>query len=385
MSAQPAYSHAFARLLLLLASTHAVLAQDPQPPAGPANPIEHVVVIMQENHSFDSYFGMLTKPQFYGSEVDGITAETGFFRGSIGYHPFHISPEGVLRPPVPGHSWPAMRAKWNSGLNDRFTASTMCYYDETELPYYYGLANSFAIADRYFSPMLGPTFPNRFYLFAGTSFGLILNQKPPRGTLWQQRTVFDLLDDAGVTWKYYTDGRGYLRFFAASARTPSRQASLAQFATDLAANALPQVVFLESDEHSDEHPRQDVRVGQAWVAARIDAIMASPAWPSTAIFLTYDEAGGFYDHVPPPAAVPPDAIPPKLRQNPNNYAFDRLGFRVPFILVSPYARRHFVSHTVYDHTSILKFIETRFGLPALTARDAAASDMTDLFDFSIPN
>ena len=116
----------------------------------------------------------------------------------------------------------------------------------------------------------------------------------------------------------------------------------------------------------------------------VQTLLASPNWPTSALFITYDEHGGFYDHVPPPPACVPDDIPPMLESDDPPGEFDRYGFRVPFMLVSPYARPGFVSHTVYDHTSILRFIETRFGLPALTNRDANADPMLELFDFATP-
>jgi phospholipase C len=120
------------------------------------------------------------------------------------------------------------------------------------------------------------------------------------------------------------------------------------------------------------------------VAGKIDALLRSPLWPSSALFLTYDEHGGFYDHVPPPAACIPDDIPPQLEKGDVDEAFDRYGFRVPVVVVSPFARKKFVSHVVHDHTSILRFIETRFDLPALTRRDANADPMLEFFDFADP-
>jgi phospholipase C len=127
-----------------------------------------------------------------------------------------------------------------------------------------------------------------------------------------------------------------------------------------------------------------VQVGQKFVADVIDALFQSPNWPSSALFLEYDEHGGYYDHVPPPSAVPPDDIQPMLESGDPDAKFDQLGIRVPFAVISPFARKHFVSHTVYDHTSLLAFIETRFGLPSLTARDAAATAPLEMFDFVNP-
>jgi phospholipase C len=148
------------------------------------------------------------------------------------------------------------------------------------------------------------------------------------------------------------------------------------------------VVFLESSftgrPSGDEHPPSDFQVGQASVAMRIDAFLQSTYWPDSVLFLTYDENGGFFDHLPPPEACIPDDIPPMLEKGSYQAEYDRYGFRVPFVAISPYAKRHHVSHEVYDHTSILKFIETKFNLPALTLRDANANPFLDVFDFSNP-
>src|SRR6185295_9663823 len=157
------------------------------------------------------------------------------------------------------------------------------------------------------------------------------------------------------------------------------------FFTDAAAGNLPQVSYVDpalvGGELNDEHPPKNVQKGQAFVASVVNAVMASPQWSSTVLFITYDEHGGFFDHVPPPAACLPDAIPPALRPDDVPGAFDNYGIRVPFVAVSPFSRKGFVSHKVYDHTSVLRFVETRFDLPALTRRDANADPMLDLFDF----
>jgi len=144
-------------------------------------------------------------------------------------------------------------------------------------------------------------------------------------------------------------------------------------------------IFLDTPTvENDEHPPSNVQVGQEFVSRVVKALLTSPQWRHAALFLTYDEHGGFFDHVPPPAACAPDAIPPTLEPGDEPGAFDRYGIRVPVVVVSPYARRHFVSHTTHDHTSILRFIETRFDLPALTARDANADPMLEFFDFRRP-
>ncbi|MDQ1466676.1 MAG: phospholipase, partial [Actinomycetota bacterium] len=163
---------------------------------------------------------------------------------------------------------------------------------------------------------------------------------------------------------------------------------ISQYYADAANGTLPQVSFVEADPfgdvntESDEHPPANVQVGQKFTHDIVNALVNSPDWASAAMFLTYDEHGGYYDHVSPPAAVPPDDIPPMVAPGDPFNAFNRYGVRVPTTVISPYSSPHHVSHVVYDHTSILKFIETRYGLPPLTRRDAAADPMLDMFDFS---
>jgi len=172
-----------------------------------------------------------------------------------------------------------------------------------------------------------------------------------------------------------------------------------QFYSDAASGNLPSVAMIESGSQTglDEHPKNDIQSGAAFMKTFFDALMKSPVWPKSAMMLTYDEGGGFFDHVPSPPAVKPDNIPPLLvdtcvdpvtgQTTTRTYTpgdFNRYGFRVPFVMVSPWVKPHYVSHQVADHTSILKLIEKRFNLPNLTRRDAAAHDLTDMFDFSQP-
>jgi len=267
----------------------------------------------------------------------------------------------------------------------------MGYYDQTDLPFYYGLYNTFATGDRYFCSVLSQTYPNRLYLLAGTSFGYIRND----ASHLPGASVFNLLDNAGITWRIYTDegppllnAYGSILFAYVQARHDVRVFPISQFFTDASNGSLPNVAFIDpkggggQNIEDDEHPAANVQVGQAFAAGVINGFMASPAWATSAMFFAYDEHGGFYDHVPPPAATPPDAIAPRYAIGDPHYLFDRYGFRVPVAVISPYTKPHFVSHVVHDHTSILRFIETRFALPTLTARDAAADPMLEMFDFS---
>jgi phospholipase C len=265
-------------------------------------------------------------------------------------------------------------------------------YDESDVPYYYALARAFAISDAHFCSLMGPTDPNRLYSLAATSFGLVDNEVAPANDPSGQPypNIFTELNAAHVTWKYYVDTSPpesvvLLQTYLTNA---SHYAAVSSFMSDAAAGQLPQVAIVEGHATSDgtsqdEHPPADIQVGQAFSAGVVNALMASPNWMSSALFFTYDEHGGFYDSVPPPKACPPDALQPILNTT-NTYPaqFDRYGFRVPLIVVSPYAKRGYVSHVVTDHTSVLRFIEARFGLPAMTARDANADPLFDMFDFS---
>src|SRR5262249_22537551 len=155
-------------------------------------------------------------------------------------------------------------------------------------------------------------------------------------------------------------------------------------------DALPAVTFVDPtltedpQDATDEHPPSNVQVGQDFVAGVLNALMASPGWQTSAFFLTYDEHGGYYDHIVPPAAPIPDGFAPILQPGDTPGAFDQYGVRVPVVVASPYSKPHFVSHVVHDHTSILKFIEYRFGMPSLTNRDLAADPMLEFFDFNSP-
>jgi phospholipase C len=367
--------------------------------AGVKNPIEHIVVIMQENRSFDHYFGHL--PGHGQNDVDVATGGTsnppssdgGADGGAVAwYHEQRYCVEDT------DHGWVASHRQYNGGKNDGFAITNssnsdptghrgLGYYDQTDLPFYYDLISTFATSDRYFCSVLGPTYPNRMYLYAGSSFGIVTtdtNVLAPPGV----PNLFKTLSEKGIDWKEYKSQIAATLIFPDFA-TDQAQAShfvdIAEFASDAAAGTLPAVAFIDptflgdSTKENDEHPPANIQLGQAWVYDQVHALMTSPEWKSSALFITYDEHGGLYDHVPPPEACAPDDTAPRL--NPELGGFDRLGFRVPLIAVSPYVKRHFVSHEVHSHTSILRFIEAKFGLPALTNRDANSDALFDLFDF----
>ncbi len=363
--------------------------------------VNHIVVLMQENRSFDHYFGHLHD---FDPTLD-VEPEP-----ASASNPDPTNPGG---PPIQSfhqtklcevadlaHSWNAVHNEWDSGQMDGFTSAnidpadptgsrSMGYYTQDELPFYYGLYDTFAIGDRYFSSLPGPTFPNRFYVLAGTSFGHIRNDLPSGGTEFSQPSIFSLLDQAGVSWKIYYSQVAFAYLFADVANNAAGHVvPIDSYFTDAQAGNLPQVAFIDpifstlKNFENDEHPPANVQVGEKFVADVIGALFTSPNWMSSALFLTYDEHGGYYDHVAPPAAPVPDAIPPMLQPGDVSGAFDRYGIRVPVAVVSPFAKGHFVSHVVHDHTSVLRFIENHFGLPALTNRDAASDPMLEFFDFA---
>ena len=392
------------RALACLAASAAVTpflisaaAQGPAQAAAPANaPINHIVVLMQENRSFDHYFGQLHLQGQPGAEPEPATGNpdptnpTG--PAIVPFHQTTYCESADLN-----HSWNGTHLEINGGTMDGFTAQNvdktdpkgsraMGYYDQSDLPFYYDLANTFGVGDRYFASVAGPTFPNRFYLYAGTSFGHIQNDLSGPGG-YTQATILRSLTTAGISWKVYFSQVPFAGLFADFQQHPENAAPISQFYADAAAGTLPQVAFVDpifiasSNTETDEHPPSNIQVGEQFSASVVNALMGSPNWKDSALFLTYDEHGGYYDHVPPPAAPAPDNIPPT---NGAPYAFDTYGIRVPALVVSPYSRAHFVSHTVNDHTSILAFIEMRFGLAPLTARDAAANPMLEFFDFTTP-
>lgn len=363
--------------------------------------IQHIIVMMQENHSFDSYFAHLRQAGNPDVEEQPGDASNANPLGGAPIGAFHHT--GLCEVADLDHSWNETHLAINGGAMDGFTAinqdpldpsgsRAMGYHTADELPFYYELYKTFTTSDRWFASVPGPTFPNRFYLLAGTSFGHIRNTIPPLGQNFRayqppNGTIFERLDAAGITWKVYYAQIPFAAIFGYARSRLFRLQPIEQFFTDARTGRLPQVCFIDPKfvagpaAQNDEHPPRNVQLGQRFVADAVNALFDSPAWRESALILTYDEHGGYYDHVPPPSAPKPDDIAPML--NPGDFAaeFDRYGVRVPAVVVSPWARAHYVSHQVYDHTSILKFIETRFGLEPLTNRDRLANDLLDCFNF----
>jgi phospholipase C len=405
---------------------------------GTLRDIEHVVILIQENRSFDSYFGTYRGVEGYGTRTalplhDGsgltIFAQPGYPGGYRGGHlyPFRLNSfhDGECTNDI-DHSWAPQHAYWAGGKLDGFVRGhlkvdgpangplTMGYYERRDLAFYYALADAFTICDHYHCSVIGPTDPNRLYSVsatldpAGRHGGPILSTSTSRverfGKLtWT--TMPEQLQARGITWKVYGSADGHfgdnvLPYFkqyhtnpqlAANAFTPSFPGT---FQADVAAGTLPQVSWVLAPLVASEHPPAPTEWGEIVTAQVLNTLVSNPSvWAKTALFVTYDENGGFFDHVPPP--VPERGTPGEyltVHPLPSDAGGVKgpvgLGFRVPMLVVSPFSRGGFVSSDAFDHTSTLRFLETRFGaeVPNLTAwRREVTGDLTTAFNFVSPN
>ncbi len=396
------------------------------------NNLNHIIFMLQENRAFDNYFGNLAYYRVYVDNIPGAQMSD--------VNDLHNLPSGYTINNPQGQSFPPFHSRtecieglnpnWNethvdmdlvggdwlhlSGssqyLMDKFLLTTgaaqydptetrpLGYYDWTDLPFYYELAAQFATSDTWYSPAADATDINRPYLFASTSFGNIFAPQS-NDQLWGRPTIFRLLQNAGITWRYYyQDNSIYLAQWQ-DWNNPQIQANVRPIqewydtlALPDADTELPQVVFIEraSATGYDEHPGNNIQLGSARVQQILTPLLTSTAWPDSLFILSYDEGGGLYDHTAPILEPPPDDRPPKPFESQFYIRglFNVTGFRVPVIFVSPYVKPHYVSHQPTDYTSILKLIETRFGLHPLSHRDANVADLTDPtngpFDFSAP-
>lgn len=382
------------------ASNNSSNGPPPPPNNGGINQIQHIVFIIKENRTFDNYFG--TFPGADGATTGELSTGQVI---PLGHTPDR-TPNDIC------HMWGCALLAENKGKMNQFNLITggdtlvngtpLAYTQLTEadIPNYFAYASNFVLADHMFSSLNGPSFPNHLYTVAGQSGGAIGLptagnsswgcDSPSNSTVqvlesdgdgvnefpcFDFQTLADSLQSAGISWKYYAPGQGQSGYIwsALDAIKHIRMGSLwtsnvvsdTQFVTDAQNGNLPAVSWLVTSVANSEHPPYSSCVGENWTVQQINAIMKGPDWNSTAIFLTWDDFGGFYDHVPPP--------------NLDQYG---LGPRVPLLIISPFAKKGYVSHTQYEFSSVLKFIENRFGLSSLTARDTQANDTTDSFDFS---
>ena len=354
-------------------------------------PIKHFIVLMQEGHSSDNYFG--TYPG-----ADGISTET-----CMPIEPADAKANSCVKPfrlgdrPVENldNNATIFAHQYNNGKMDGFVyalrrraqngALAMGYYDGYDIPLYWNIADNYVLFDRFFSSTPNNGIDSRMFWVAGQASSSAT--KIPTASLDQQRTIFDQLTERGISWKFYVQNynpaltyRSVEQFGSSTqvARVPllafdrfiddpklsGNIVDLEQFYEDLRNDRLPSVVYISSSTSSEQAP-SNLHAGTQLVRAMLNALMQSPAWDSSAFVITYDGWGGWYDHV----------VPPLVGEN-------GYGFRVPAMLVSPYARQGYIDHTTLDHTSILKFIQENYNLPPLTTRAAKAASLTGAFDFA---
>ncbi|MBZ0252613.1 MAG: alkaline phosphatase family protein, partial [Candidatus Methylomirabilis sp.] len=341
-------------------------------------PIETVVFMMMENRTFDHYFGALSLVEGR-TEVDGLTAEMeNRYPDGTPVSPFPLDEFCVCDPP---HTWNPSHRQFNGGANDGFVREhldangspeharqAMGYFDRARIPFYYGLAEEFVLCQRWFASVMSATIQNRFYFHAGTVNGA--RSGLPEDT--NLATLYDRLDARGLTWKYYYTDLPYLAvLFARIPDLAPRMRPIAEYFEDAERGTLPHLAVVDpSFALIDDHPPHHVQLGQSLVSSVFHALAMGPQWERSAFILTYDEHGGFFDHVPPP----------KVEDDLAAEGFDQLGFRVPSIVAGPYARRGAVSNTVYDHTSVHRFLNWLWDLEPLTLRSATANSILDTFD-----
>jgi phospholipase C len=382
-----------------------------QRPALPVSEIKHVVVLMQENRSFDHYFGTMPgvrgfadpavpKSLFYQADPDNPDAYLLPFHANT----FSSSAQAL---PSTSHSWGPQHQSWNNGKMDGFVTAhlksdgvagqyTMAYYERNDIPFHWALADAFTICDGYHCSMMGPTWPNRLYLMTGTvdprgdnGGPVYSNYVPPEAYSW--KTYPEMLTDAGVSWKLYQENDNYglnvLEYFdqyqAAPASSPLYQNAMrfyqaGQFEYDAIHDRLPAVSWILPTSYQSEHPEYMPAAGADYVASKVNAIAANPdVWAKTVFILIYDENDGYFDHVAPPTA-PTGTADEYITVDGVSQPIG-LGFRVPCIIVSPWTVGGYVSHDTFDHTSVIRLLEQVTGVvnPNISAwRRKTAGDLT---------
>ena len=407
---------------------------------GRLNEIHHIVFLIQENRSFDTYFGSYKGVAGFEdpsvltlNDGSGLTifAQPGFPGGFDGDHlyPFHLDTSGGADCTNDiDHGWGPQHHYWNNGAMDQFVSEhltvdgsangplTMGFMTRRDLPFYYALADAFTICDHYHCSVVGPTDPNRCYSMSASIDPDGKNGGPIVSTLVSKRlqnyghftwkTMPEVLQEHGVSWKVYESPENLtfvsdnvLPYFKAYFNSPQLAANAfgnvypSQFAADVAAGTLPQVSWVVAPVADSEHPPAPVTWGEVATAQVVNTLLSNKAvWEKTALFVTYDENGGFFDHVPPPTApagTPGEflTVPPPTGGEGGIAGPIGLGFRVPMLVVSPFSSGGFVASETFDHTSMLRFLETRFGTPVpnLSAwRRSVTGDLTAAFNFAAP-
>ena len=398
-----------------------LMAQGPRRPNS-LKDIKHVVMLMQENRSFDHYFGTLAGVRGFG-DPKALTLSTG---KSVFHQPDDQNPNGYLLPfhldsfstnaqklPSTSHAWKVQHRAWNGGKMDQWLPAhrtadgehgpyTMGYFKREDIPFHYALAEAFTICDAYHCSVMGPTWPNRLYWTTGTidpegrlGGPVISNKAPPEGFRWT--TYAERLEEAGINWGVYQYGEmgrrphnlfnRFDRFRNAPANSPLVQRGLPdsdeeRFARDVLSDSLPAVSWMFPSAEANEHPDHFPAAGADFIGRRLNELAANPdVWAKTVFILNYDENDGLFDHVPPP--VPPAGTP-------GEFVGDLPiggGFRVPCIIVSPWTVGGWVCSQPFDHTSVLQFLERCTGVrePNITDwRRRTFGDLTAAFRFGAP-
>jgi phospholipase C len=365
-------------------------AQTPTLPTPDRSGIEHVVVVTMENRSFDHFMGWL-------AGANGMQSGLSYSDSAGTAHPtYHLTDYQGCSFLDPGHTYSDGRVQFNGGAangwlldgsnslsgtpnkaNDLFAIG---YYTQADLSFLGSAASAWTLCDNYFAAMMAETRPNRIYMHAAQT-----DRLDNSSFISGLPTIWDRLAEHGQTGRYYYSDVSFLDLWGT--KYTGIVHPVARFMEDCAAGTLPNVAFVDpsfigesSGTSGDDHPHADIRNGEAFLSQIYQALIASPNWKHTVLVITFDEWGGFFDHVAPPLAPIPAASATAGDTD------GRLGFRVPCVVISPMARRSFISHEQFDHTSILRMIEWRWSLPALSNRDVSANNLADTLDFvTAPN
>jgi len=341
--------------------------------------IDHVIVVMMENRSFDHYLGALAME---GRAIDGLTGgESNPDRDGAPVPVYHLDVHCQEDPP---HGWSSSHDQFNEGRNDGFYKEhadrvgealgqeALGYYTREELPIHYALADAFGVPERYFCSVMSSTWPNRLYGQAGTSDGQTNNDFPETASgAFEFKTVYQALEEAGLDWAYYYTDVPFIGLFN-DHWDDDRVGFVEDFLADAEAGNLPEFTWVDPGFlYNDDHPPHHPGLGQMFLALVYEALARSPIWDRCLLVISYDEHGGFYDHVPPP----------KVEDDHAADGFDQLGFRVPSLVIGPWVRQG-VSHQVFDHASVLRYVCDRFGLEPWTTRIATANSIGEMLDGS---
>jgi phospholipase C len=339
--------------------------------------ISTIVVVCMENRSYDHFLGARALEGLGG---DGLGSEMSNQR--LDGSSVAVYPETIACMPDPPHGWDSCHAQAADGENSGFLTEferyhgagapphAMGYFDRAAQPFSWALADHYATSDRWFSSVLGPTWPNRMYLHSGQSGGLKVNELPVSGGIdW--RSIHHQLNDAGIEWAYYFQDLPFVPLYKDLDIEGRVRRFNYDFFKDAEAGTLPPVVWIEPNTNlNDDHPPHHHMLGQQFLASIYTALATSPQWENCLLVVTYDEHGGFYDHVAPPKA--PDARADE--------GFDQLGIRVPTFVAGPYVKTGYVDSEVREHCSVLAHITKMFDLEPLTERVAWAKDLDSFLD-----